>query len=82
MEAVTDGHKASDFHQTAINGPKLTQKKGKHSQHSREVSELIPLGIVRIRFAALGGIWITNRQLGIPDDADQCSGACRSLVPG
>jgi hypothetical protein len=28
MKAVTDGYKASDFHQTAINGPKLTQKKG------------------------------------------------------
>jgi hypothetical protein len=22
-----------------------------------------------------------HRQLGIPDDADQCSGACRSPVP-
>jgi hypothetical protein len=27
------------------------------------VGELIPLGIVRVRFAALGGIWITNRLL-------------------
>jgi hypothetical protein len=31
---------------------------GKHSQHMREVTELIPLEIVRIRFAVLDGTWI------------------------
>src|SRR6266481_1330953 len=63
METVANGHKASDFHQTSINGPKFTQKKRKHSQHTQEVIELILLEIVRIRFAALGGAWITNRLL-------------------
>ncbi len=63
MERVANGHEGSDFHQTSINGPKFTQKKGKHSQHTREVIELIRLGIVRIRFAALRGAWIQIRVL-------------------
>jgi hypothetical protein len=25
---------------------------------------------------------MTIKCMGIPDDADQCSGACRSLIPG
>ena len=41
----------------------MDAKKGKHNEHSREVSKLIPLDKDRIRFAALGEIWITNRLL-------------------
>src|SRR5258708_36065961 len=62
MEEVPDGYKASDLHQTSIKGPKFKQEKGKHSQHALEVIELDRLEIVGIRFAALGGAWIRNRQ--------------------
>jgi hypothetical protein len=60
MAAVANVYKASDFHQTSINGPKFMQKKGNGSQHTLEVIELIRLEIVRIRFAALGGAWINR----------------------
>jgi hypothetical protein len=56
-------NKTFDFHQTAINGPKLTQKKGNTVSIREKVIELIRLEIVRIRFAALGEVWITNRLL-------------------
>ena len=62
MEEVPDGYKASDLDQTSIKGPKFKQEKGKHSQHALEVIELDRLEIVGIRFAALGGAWIRNRQ--------------------
>jgi hypothetical protein len=65
MEAVANGRNASDFHQTAINGPKFTLKKGNTVSKREKAIELIRFVIVRVRFAAFGGVWITNRLLSL-----------------
>jgi excisionase family DNA binding protein len=49
---------------------------------ARTVREYVKRG--EIRGKIIGKRWRFKRAdlVGIPDDADQCSGACRSRVPG
>ena len=63
-EAIVDRHGACDFHQTAINGPKLTQKK-RLTVRTRESQQIDSFErIVRIRFAVLG--WRVDYELPAP----------------